>query len=57
MRNAGLAATPFWMNPSDQVRFHGPVPVNAAWMRAAEPAQMDAPPETVAVAVPGQTYW
>ena len=37
------------MTPSDQVRFHGPIPVSAAEIVVAPPAQIAAPPETVAV--------
>jgi hypothetical protein len=48
-RVAGETATPFWVTPSDQVRFHGPVPVRAAEIVVAPPAQIAAPPETVAV--------
>ncbi len=44
---AGLAAT-VWVNPSDQVRINGAIPVSAAWIVAEEPAQMVAPPLTAA---------
>ena len=32
------------MNPSDQVRFHGPVPVRAAWIVVESPLQIVAEP-------------
>ena len=47
-REAGLEATPAWFVPSDHVRFHGAVPVNAAWITADWPAQIVTLPLTVA---------
>src|SRR5207244_4380521 len=47
LRVAGLTAA-VWVNPSDQIRFQGPVPVSAAWMFVADPLQTVAVPETVA---------
>ena len=40
LRVAGLATTPFWLMPSDQFTFHGPVPVSAAEMVVEPPLQM-----------------
>src|SRR6266446_3795923 len=37
LRVAGLAETPVCVVPSDQVTFHGPVPVRSAWMLAEVP--------------------
>lgn len=37
------------MIPSDHTTVHGPVPVSAAWIVAAEPAQTEAEPLTAAV--------
>jgi hypothetical protein len=51
MRVAGLVATAFWLEPSDQLTFHGPVPVNAAEMAVELPLQIVALPLTMAVAV------
>lgn len=48
-RVAGLAVTPVCEKPSDQVRFHGPVPVRAAWIVVESAAQMVAEPETAAI--------
>jgi hypothetical protein len=48
-REAGLVATPFWTKPSDQVTFHGPEPVKAAWIVVEFPRQMVAVPVTAAV--------
>ena len=44
LRVAGLADTPFCGVPSDHIRFHGPVPVNAAWIVVDPPTQIDALP-------------
>ena len=44
LRVAGLAATAFWLEPSDQLTFHGPVPVKAAEMVAELPLQIVAVP-------------
>ncbi len=49
LRVAGLTVTPFWVAPSDQVRFHGPAPVRAAWIVVDPPAQIVASPDTTAV--------
>ena len=38
-RVAGEAATPFCVTPSDQVMLHGPIPVSAAEIVVAPPAQ------------------
>ena len=48
-RVAGEAATPLCVTPSDHVTLQGPVPVSAAEIVVAPPAQIAAPPETVAV--------
>ena len=47
-RAAGLALV-VWLYPSDQVTFHGAVPVSAAWIVAALPLQMFVLPLTTAV--------
>jgi hypothetical protein len=39
LRVAGLEATPFWVVPSDQVTFHGPVPVRSACIVVEVPLQ------------------
>ena len=44
LRVAGLATTPFWLMPSDQFTFHGPVPVSVAEIVAVPPLQMVALP-------------
>ena len=44
MRVAGLVATPFWVTLSDQVTFHGPVPVKAAEIMVELPLQIVAEP-------------
>ena len=44
-------ATAFWLEPSDQLTFHGPVPVKAAEMVVELPLQIVALPLTTAVAV------
>ena len=54
LRVAGLLATPFCAKlvppvPSSQVRFHGPVPVSAAWIVVVWFEQIAASPLTVAV--------
>src|SRR6185369_10709878 len=49
LRVAGLAATPLCNTPSDQVTFHGPVPVNTAVIVAELPLQSGAVPLTTAV--------
>ena len=49
LRVAGLAATALCVNPSDQIRFQGPIPVSAAWRVVADPLQITVVPETVAV--------
>lgn len=49
-RVAGVAAIPLWMNPSDHVRLHGPVPVKATESVVLSPAQSVAPPVKVAPA-------
>jgi len=48
-RVAGDAATALCVTPSDQVMFQGPLPVSAAEIVVAPPAQTAAPPETAAV--------
>lgn len=48
-RVAGEEATPDWTTPSDQVTVQGAVPVSAAWIVVAPPAQTSAVPETTAV--------
>ena len=37
-------ATAFWLEPSDQLTFHGPVPVKAAEMEVELPLQIVAEP-------------
>jgi hypothetical protein len=49
LRDTGLEATPFWVAPSDQVKFQGPLPVSAAWIVVELPLQMVAVPLTTAV--------
>jgi hypothetical protein len=49
LRDAGDAATPLCVTPSDQITVHGPVPVSAAWIVVEAPWQIVAAPETVAV--------
>jgi len=49
LRVDGLAATPLCNTPSDQVTFHGPVPVNTAVIVAKLPLQSGAVPLTTAV--------
>ena len=49
LRVAGLVATAFWLEPSDQLTFHGPVPVNAAEMVVALPLQIVAEPLAIEV--------
>jgi hypothetical protein len=49
LRDAGDAATPLCVTPSDQITVHGPVPVSAAWIVVEAPRQIAAVPETVAV--------
>ena len=44
LRVAGLEATPLCVTVSDQVTFHGPVPVNAAEMLVELPLQIVALP-------------
>ena len=44
MRVAGLVATAFWLEPSDQLTFHGPVPVKAAEILVEPPLQIVAVP-------------
>jgi hypothetical protein len=47
VRVAGLDET-VWVNPSDQIRLQGAVPIRAAWITVEEPAQIVASPETAA---------
>ena len=47
-RIAGLAATPDWVSPSDQLTVQGGFPVNAAWIVALDPAQTETLPLTCA---------
>ena len=49
VRVAGLASTPFWLMPSDQPTFHGPVPVSAAAITVELPLQMAVLPLTTEV--------
>ena len=49
VRSAGLETIPVWLVPSDQLTFHGPVPVNAAEMTTEPPWQIVPPPLTTAV--------
>ena len=46
LRVAGLETTPFWLTPSDQPTFHGPVPVSAAAIVVELPLQVVAVPLT-----------
>src|SRR3954468_21886479 len=48
-RDAGEAATPDCVTPSDQTTVQGPAPVSAAWIVVADPVQIAAVPETAAV--------
>ena len=54
-RVAGLVVTPFCVNPSDQVKFHGLVPVSAAEIVAEPPVQMLVLPLTAAVGAMTET--
>ncbi len=47
-RVAGLALTPLWTKPSDQVRVHGPVPTRSTVRVAGLPEQTAVDPETFA---------
>jgi len=47
---AGLLVIPLWLNPSDQISDHGPVPVKDAWTVLVEPLQIERVPLTVELA-------
>ena len=49
IRVTGLVVTRSWVNPSDHVTFHGPIPVRSAEICTDWPEQMVPPPVTVAV--------
>ena len=49
VRWAGLLTTPFWFVPSDQLTFHGPVPVSAADITVESAGQIVPPPLTTTV--------
>src|SRR5947209_26988 len=51
VRVAGLAPTALCVRPSDQVTFHGPVPVSRAPIVVTPPLQTAAVPNTVAVGI------
>jgi hypothetical protein len=48
-RVAGEDATLDCVRPSDQTTVHGPAPVSAAWIVVADPTQICAVPDTVAI--------